>query len=219
MAIIKKEINNLPGYTLGSGELYICFADDFDVGTMTTGAADSDGWRTFTESEAPTAIANMECMGYIQDDVTLHLDQSSIDIDTANHGVIDTIITAEGGTFSTNMISFDPEITAKYLTGHNVFTNTVAAASGQAGTKTMRIEANLDAVRPEVALVFVLEDKTTNRKITHYIPRAKWIGEVNVIYSKSNPTATDFTFKMLASKMPSGSDGFYFTDDFEIRAA
>ena len=165
---------------MGSGYLYAIEAAQF--------VADMD-------------VADMIEIGYIQDgeSATFTRTHEMQDINSANYGLVDSVVSRYTTEFDTSVISYKAENVSRFLTGSRVVTS-------QDGKKKTMYYCEGDKI-PNVALAFVTEDEDNGKKVTFYMPKSKWIGDYEVAFSQENPVALNYHFTCLNTTLPNGKVG------------
>ncbi len=166
---------------LGSGYFYALPAKEFVAGT--------------TEED----VSAMDEIGYIKESATFTRTHDSIDVRSANYGIVESFAANYETTFETGIISYSASNVSKYLTGHDIVTN-------DDGTKTTSYFCENNVV-PNVALVFVGSDESTGKSIKIVMPKCKWTGDYQLDFNNDDPVELDYSFKCLNTTLPNGKVG------------
>ena len=154
-----------------------------------------------TQFVADMDVADMIEIGYIQDgeSATFTRTHEMQDINSANYGLVDSVVSRYTTEFDTSVISYKAENVSRFLTGSKVVTS-------QDGKKKTMYYCEGDKI-PNVALAFVTEDEDNGKKVTFYMPKSKWIGDYEVAFSQENPVALNYHFTCLNTTLPNGKVG------------
>ena len=146
-------------------------------------------------------VADMVEIGYIQDgeSATFTRTHEMQDINSANYGLVDSVVSRYTTEFDTSVISYKAENVSRFLTGSRVVTNSD-------GKRKTLYYCEGDKI-PNVALAFVTEDEDNGKKVTFYMPKCKWIGDYEVAFSQENPVALNYHFTCLNTTLPNGKVG------------
>lgn len=175
MNILKEEKGEV---MIGSGLLYAQLASEFDCTNFN--------------------LTDMTEMGYIQDNAVFNREREYKDIETANYGTVDTIGGKTTTTFNTNIISYNAQNVAKFMTGAKVIDN-----NGK------RITYYVTGAKvPTIALVFVGTDEDSGKEFMLVMPKCKWNSNLTLDFNNENPVALDFAYKCLTTTL-----GTYIDED------
>lgn len=162
---------------MGSGYLYAIEYADFDASNVDTSA--------------------MVEIGYIKENAVFKRTHESVEINSANYGLVDTVNSRYTTTFDTGIISYKAENVSRFLTGSKVVTST--------NKKTTYFAEN-DRI-PAIALVFVGTDEETGNEIMLVMPKCKWQGDYELDFNNDNPVELNYGFRCLNVTMPNGKIG------------
>ena len=171
---------------LGSGYLYAIEAKDFTV-------------------SATIDLSEMVEIGYIKDSAKFTRKHETKTITSANYGDITTLNGKYETTFDTNIISYNAENVARFLTGDSVVNGTPTTSNGVT-TTTKTTYFTESSQSPEVALVFVGRD-TSGNELSLAMPKCKWQGEYILDFNNDNPIETNYNFKCFNTTLSNGKIG------------
>lgn len=175
---------------VGSGYLYATLAKDF------------------TEEYS---LETMDDLGYIKEGESAKLTSEPDigEVNSANKGAVGSYVKKYTTTFETGIISYNPTTVAKYLTGSDIVDVTVGKKKGK------RTFGNIDAQRPEIALVFVGVDESTGEETRLVMPKCVWTAVYELEFNTDDPVALNYSFKCLDTKLPNGKVGSFWRDDLK----
>lgn len=151
-------------------------------------------------------LSEMVEIGYIKDSAKFTRTHETKTITSANYGDITTLNGKYETTFDTNIISYNAENVARFLTGDKVVTGTPTTSDGVTTTTktTYFVESSQS---PEIALVFVGKDKNSGDELALAMPKCKWQGEYVLDFNNDNPIETNYSFKCFNTILSNGELG------------
>lgn len=174
---------------LGSGELYAMkHTSGMDYSTVTT--------------------ASMTDLGFIEKDATLKAAIETVDLESANDGILATLPKKKTVTFETGIMEWNLKNVSDFLTGSSYLLD--------ATTGTKKFYYGDADKAPDVMLRFVSEDETAGKRITVDIYKCNFNGDLEMAFSNDDPVTFDYNFKVLSTIMPNTKQGYFLVTEEDI---
>ena len=141
--------------------------------------------------DGKTKTNDMDEIGYILNDATFTRSKDTKEVHTANYGTVVMFDNNHKAEFKTGIISYDPEMVSKYMTGSEI----------EKKDGTIRTYFSSDDQSPMVALVFAGKDKDSGREFNLVMPKCHFIGDYELKFDEDDPIELDFHFRCLDTEI------------------